>query len=160
MIMTPTRAAIGISPTMSPSPTTRISRKTSPQAGLMQIGELAEQTGLSLRTIRHYDDEGLLTPSARSAGGFRLYSRDDLERLLVIRRMKPLGFSIDEMRDLLTLIHDLAVPDLTPARRTDLGARLTAFIGNARDRREKLRTQLGMAEEFVERLEELQKSQT
>ena len=78
----------------------------------------------------------------------------------MIRRMKPLGFSIDEMRDLLTLIRDLAVPDLTPARRTDLGARPTAFIGNARDRREKLRTQLGMAEEFVERLEELQKSLT
>lgn len=127
-----------------------------PQVGLMQIGELSEKTGLSLRTIRHYDDEDLLTPSARSAGGFRLYSRDDLERLLVIRRMKPLGFSIDEMRDLLDLIHDLAASDLTAARRAELGGRLHAFISNAKDRREKLRTQLGMAEEFVDRLEALQ----
>ena len=126
------------------------------QVALMQIGELAEKTGLSLRTIRHYDDERLLNPSARSAGGFRLYSQDDLDRLMVIRRMKPLGFSIDEMRDLLALIHDLAAPDLAQEKHAELNGRLSTFIGNARDRRERLRTQLAMAEEFVERLEALQ----
>ena len=126
------------------------------QIGLMQIGELAEQTGLSLRTIRHYDDEGLLNPSARSAGGFRLYSRDDLDRLLVIRRMKPLGFSIDEMRDLLSLIDQLADADVPAARRETLAARLDGFVTNAKERRERLRTQLAMAEEFIDRLEALQ----
>ena len=122
------------------------------QSMLMQIGELAERSGLSLRTIRHYDDEGLLTPSARSAGGFRLYSADDLERLLVIRRMKPLGFSIDEMRELLAIVHDLAAPDLTPQRRAELSSRLRAFADTARTRREALRAQLAMADEFVDRL--------
>ena len=124
-------------------------------ATLMQIGELADRTGLSLRTIRHYDDEGLLNPSARSSGGFRLYSVSDLERLLVIRRMKPLGFSIDEMRELLAIIQELADLELHPARQRELGSQLASFTENARERRERLRTQLGMAEEFVERLEQI-----
>lgn len=124
-------------------------------SALMQIGELAERASLSLRTIRHYDDEGLLTPSARSAGGFRLYSGDDLERLLVIRRMKPLGFSIDEMRDLLALIHELGRQSLDSGRRSELSGQLAAFTEAAAQRRDKLRSQLVMAEEFVEHLEQL-----
>ena len=117
---------------------------------LMQIGELADRAGLSLRTIRHWEEEGLIVPSARSAGGFRLYSGADFERLLLIRRMKPLGFSIEEMRELLATIHaldaDAKDPD-HPAR-----ARLAGFVMQAQERREKLRTQLDMADEFVERL--------
>lgn len=128
---------------------------TEPTMALMQIGELADRTGLSLRTIRHYDDEGLLNPSARSAGGFRLYSADDLDRLLVIRRMKPLGFSIDEMRELLAVVDALADTASDAARKPELARRLAAFTENARERRQKLRTQLAMADEFVERLETL-----
>ncbi|WP_246158433.1 MerR family transcriptional regulator [Catellatospora sichuanensis] len=74
----------------------------------MQIGEAAERTGLSIRTIRHYDEAGLVVPSARSEGGFRLYTQADLDRLAVIKRMKPLGFTLEEMRDLLTLLDALA----------------------------------------------------
>ncbi|WP_043368340.1 MerR family DNA-binding transcriptional regulator, partial [Mycolicibacterium conceptionense] len=48
----------------------------------MQIGEVAARTELSIKTIRHYDEVGLVTPSARSAGGFRLYTADDVNRLL------------------------------------------------------------------------------
>ena len=46
---------------------------------------------------------GLVTPSARSAGGFRLYTHGDVERLRTIRRMKPLGFTLEEIGELLTL---------------------------------------------------------
>jgi MerR family transcriptional regulator, copper efflux regulator len=120
-------------------------------AALMQIGELAERTGLSLRTIRHYDDEGLLTPSARSAGGFRLYSATDLDRLLVIRRMKPLGFSIDEMRELLAVVDELTAGTGTDGAR----ARLEEFRTAARDRRDTLQIQLSRAEEFVATLDAL-----
>lgn len=67
----------------------------------MQIGEVAARTELSLRTIRHYEETGLVVPSARSQGGFRLYTETDVARLMVIRRMKPLGFTLDQMRDLL-----------------------------------------------------------
>ncbi len=78
---------------------------------LMQIGEVADRTELSIRTVRHYEDIGLITPSERSAGGFRLYTDSDIERLLVIRRMKPLGFSLAQMRELLDAFDSLNAPN-------------------------------------------------
>lgn len=59
---------------------------------------------MSLRTLRHYDEIGLLQPSGRSDGGFRLYTEEDLERLLVIRRMKPLGFTLEEMHEVMGVV--------------------------------------------------------
>lgn len=144
---------VSLSRMRSPPPAKQNQVPIETAAALMQIGELADKTGLSLRTIRHYDDEGLLNPSARSSGGFRLYSADDLDRLLVIRRMKPLGFSIDEMRELLAVIHYLADVTLNAGRTFGLRQRLAHFTKIARERRVNLRTQLAMAEEFVERLE-------
>ncbi|SNC73394.1 MerR HTH family regulatory protein [Kytococcus aerolatus] len=81
---------------------------------LAHIGEVAERTGLSHRTIRYYEEMGLVVPSARTEGGFRLYSEADVERLQLITPMKPLGFSIDEIRELLDALDTLAatkVPD-------------------------------------------------
>ena len=68
---------------------------------LLQIGEVAEGTGLSLRTIRYYEEVGLIVPETRTDGGFRLYTDDQLHRLALIRRMKPLGFTLEEMREVL-----------------------------------------------------------
>ncbi|MEX0790718.1 MAG: MerR family transcriptional regulator, partial [Actinomycetota bacterium] len=65
-----------------------------------QIGEAAESVGLSLRTIRHYEEIGLVPPSGRTSGGFRLYTEEDIERLRLVKHMKPLDFSLEEMRDL------------------------------------------------------------
>ena len=81
-----------------------------------QIGEVAERVGLSLRTVRHYDEAGLVVPSGRTPGGFRLYTDDDIERLALIKRMKPLGFTLDEMRELLALRDRLV--GTAPTRRT------------------------------------------
>jgi MerR family copper efflux transcriptional regulator len=117
----------------------------------MHIGELAEKTGLSLRTIRHYDEVGLLKPAGRTDGGFRLYSHDDFTRLMLIRRMKPLGFSLEEMTDLLRIIDTLSGGDPgsdSPAVR----AELDDFIDEAVRRRAKLQEQLGMPDEFLELL--------
>lgn len=119
------------------------------QIGTMHIGELAERTGLSLRTLRHYDDIGLLTPSGRSDGGFRLYTSDDEARLLLIRRMKPLGYSLEAMGDLLKVIDGLASD---PASQ-DLRAHLEAIRAEARERRDRLRDQLDAADEFIQQLE-------
>lgn len=115
--------------------------------GTMHIGELADRAGMSLRTIRHYDEVGLLVPSGRTTGGFRVYTERDLERLLVIRRMKPLGFSLDEMRDLLTIVDGLPGTDAedTAAR----AVRLDAFLQDARDRHAQLVERAGMAQEFI-----------
>jgi MerR family copper efflux transcriptional regulator len=111
----------------------------------MQIGELAERTGMSLRSLRHYDEIGLLVPSARTDGGFRLYTDADLERLLLIRRMKPLGYSLDEMRSL------LAVAD-APTDDAASRARLAEFVVDAEGRRARLERDLAWADEFLELL--------
>ncbi len=75
---------------------------------LVQIGVIAERVGLSLRSVRYYEELGLVTPSARSEGGFRLYGPVEEERLRVIKTMKPLGFTLDDMRDLISLLDDAA----------------------------------------------------
>ncbi|MFI5547782.1 MerR family transcriptional regulator [Streptomyces sp. NPDC051815] len=121
----------------------------------MQIGEVATRTELSLRTIRHYEETGLVTPSARSQGGFRLYTESDVARLMVIRRMKPLGFTLDQMRDLLEATDRLdsgaepADAELTDAERRELLDRVRAYERSATEQVDRLRTQLSRAEEFA-----------
>lgn len=117
----------------------------------MQIGEVAERTGLSLRTIRHYEEVGLVAPSARSKGGFRLYTEADVERLMVIRRMKPLDFSLEEMRDLLEITDKIAVTDGSPGgeEKERLRERLDSYRKVADARCETLRAQLMAAEDFA-----------
>ncbi len=117
---------------------------------LMRIGELAERTGLSLPTLRHYDETGLLSPSARTVGKFRMYSEADYEKLMVIRRMKPLGFTVDEMRRVLVVVEGLRQsPALPESDRSALLDVLRQFISEAEQRRKKLRRQLDRADEFI-----------
>ena len=113
---------------------------------MMHIGELAERTGLSLRTIRHYDEIGLLTPSGRSGGGFRLYTEEDHDRLMLIRRMKPLGYSLEQMGDLLRALDNASPSSIDPESSYRI---LADFRRDAEERREKLAQQLGMADEFL-----------
>lgn len=110
---------------------------------MKQIGEVAERTGLSLRTLRHYDEVGLLSPSARSDGGFRLYTDDDVDKLLVIRRMKPLGYSLEEMLTVMRAIE--GAEDAHP---------LAPMLAEARERRDRLSRHLEMADEFIALLEQ------
>ncbi|MEF3113496.1 MerR family transcriptional regulator [Streptomyces chrestomyceticus] len=115
----------------------------------MQIGEVAARTELSLRTIRHYEETGLVTPSARSQGGFRLYTEADVARLTVVRRMKPLGFTLDQMRDLLDATDRLDAGELPASERAALLERIRGYERDATEQVEKLRTQLARAEEFA-----------
>ncbi|MFJ2172491.1 MerR family transcriptional regulator [Streptomyces sp. NPDC087851] len=116
----------------------------------MQIGEVAARTELSLRTIRHYEETGLVVPSARSQGGFRLYTETDVARLMVIRRMKPLGFTLEQMRDLLDATDRLdADGGLPGAEHQELVERVRAFEQAAAERVADLRKQLGRAEDFA-----------
>jgi DNA-binding transcriptional MerR regulator len=72
-----------------------------PQAEkLLAIGEISEKTGLSPRTVRYWEELGLLPGVRRRAGGRRVYGRDELERLRFILRLKSLGLALDEIRDL------------------------------------------------------------
>jgi DNA-binding transcriptional MerR regulator len=97
--------------------------------GLLHIGEVAERVGLSLRTVRYYEEIGLVTPSARTEGGFRLYSESDVERLRVVKPMKPLGYALEEMGPLLALIEQGAAPD--SLTRADLEGLVAGLGANA-----------------------------
>lgn len=115
----------------------------------VHIGAVAERTGLSLRTLRHWDEVGLVTPSGRTDGGFRLYTEADVERILLVRRMKPLGFSLDEMAELLDVADRLAAGQTTGVDGTVLRDRLDQFVATARERRADLARKLDMADELI-----------
>ncbi|GAA3944528.1 MerR family transcriptional regulator [Amorphoplanes auranticolor] len=117
----------------------------------MQIGEAAERVGLSIRTIRHYEEVGLVVPSARSEGRFRLYTETDLDRLRVIKQMKPLGFTLEEMRDLLQTLDELATTQ--GDQRAALQDRLSMFHTAAQTRVQALREQLATAEQFARQIQ-------
>ena len=118
----------------------------------MQIGEVAERTALSLRTIRYYEEASLVTPSTRTVGGFRLYTESDCERLQLIKQMKPLGFSLDEMRNLLHVLDRLAA-GAEEAGKDALIERLHDFTHNAEERCEQLGEQLAAANGFASMLQ-------
>ena len=113
----------------------------------MQIGDVAERTGLSLRTIRYYEEAELVAPSTRTPGGFRLYTEADCDRLELVRQMKPLGFSLDEVRDLLDILDrlDSVGPDTDAATADVLGERLERFARAAQERCDRLSEQLAEA---------------
>ncbi|MBV9119779.1 MAG: MerR family transcriptional regulator [Chloroflexi bacterium] len=70
-------------------------------SGYLQIGEAASRTGLTQRTLRYYEELGLLKPASRMEGGFRLYSGEDMERIDYIKNLRDvLGFSLAEIRDM------------------------------------------------------------
>ncbi|WP_341242137.1 MerR family transcriptional regulator [uncultured Nocardioides sp.] len=124
----------------------------------MQIGEVAALTGLSLRTLRYYEEVGLVTPSARSAGGFRLYTAVDVDRFELVKRMKPLDFSLEDMRGLLAVVDALdAEPD--EAERARLLGELESLRAAAEERVDTLRTRLAWAEEFAAGLDERVRAQ-
>ena len=119
--------------------------------GMHQIGEVAEAVELSLRTIRHYEEVGLVPPSGRSAGGFRLYTDDDVERLRLVKQMKPLDFTLGEMRELLDVRGRLAAAG-SGHERAGLAERLELFAAAAERRCETLRDQLDAAQAMAEAL--------
>lgn len=118
----------------------------------LQIGEVAARTELSIKTIRHYDDVGLVKPSARTAGGFRLYTMADVNRLLAIRRMKPLGFTLDEMRELLAALETLRNPTITKTERVQAVSYLSECHARAQEACQKLTRQLAYARELTAQL--------
>lgn len=72
----------------------------------MQIGELAAANGVSAKMVRHYESIGLLPRPARRDSGYRDYGTADLHRLRFVRRARDLGFSVEQMRELLRLWAD------------------------------------------------------
>ena len=74
--------------------------------GFMTVGEVAKKMGVTVRTLQYYDKEGLLSPSAESEGGRRLYTDKDLITLHQIISLKSLGFSLDDIKErLISLVN-------------------------------------------------------
>ena len=71
----------------------------------MNVGEAARLSGLPAKTIRYYEDIGLISP-LRASNGYRDYSQDDIHRLSFLRRARAHGFSIDDCRQLMALYRD------------------------------------------------------
>lgn len=69
----------------------------------MQIGDLAKSAGVPIDTVRYYERQGILPAPQRRSSGYRNYDADDVARLRFIRRAKTLGFTLEEIRDLLAL---------------------------------------------------------
>ena len=105
----------------------------------MKIGELARSTGATVKTIRFYEDQGLMPAAPRTESGYRIYEKADVERLGFIRSAKRLGMSLEEIRGVLQL-HDLNEPTCVHVRALldDKIARIELALKELRDFRREL----------------------
>lgn len=100
----------------------------------LTVGQVAERFGVTVRTLHHYDDVGLLRPSERSAGGYRLYTEDDLLRLRHVVVYRRLGFPLERIEELLAaadpgsvLVHRRRQRESVLARQAELADIVTAI---------------------------------
>jgi MerR family copper efflux transcriptional regulator len=103
--------------------------KSRPVQGTMRIGELAELSGVSAKTIRYYEDIGLLPPPGRLASGYRDYEPSTLDRLAFIRAAQAVGLSLGEIRGIVALRDEGQTPcghvlDLLRTRSAELDRRI------------------------------------
>jgi DNA-binding transcriptional MerR regulator len=131
-----------------------------PNEPFLQIGEVADRTGVTQRTLRFYEERGLLKPPQRMEGGFRLYSENDVQRVERIRQMQNLlGLSLAEIKDMVeaeevreelraTYRPDLEIPEriarfekrieITERQQSIINAKLTAMNDMKKDLDERM----------------------
>lgn len=95
----------------------------------MKIGELARATSTRVETVRYYEQIGLLAPPARTSSNYRAYGPEHLARLSFIRRARDLGFTLDAVRELMTLADDSsrscqAVDDIAGAHLAEIDRKI------------------------------------
>src|SRR5918912_470566 len=114
---------------------------------LVRVGEVAERLGVSPRTIKYYEELGLIEPEARSQGGFRLYGEEDVRRLERILRMKGMGYSLAAIQEL------LAIRDV--AQEADKVTVLRTAARRLKDREEEVATRIRQMREDLKQAEAL-----
>ena len=119
-----------------------------------QIGAVAQLVHLSLRTLRYWEEEGLIKPTARTSGGFRMYSEADIERVRLVRSMKAADLSIEELRELLAAVEAVRGAG-GDEERAAAAERVAAFVRRVRERLEILRGRMAETEEAALWLEAL-----
>ena len=115
-----------------------------------QIGEVAERVGLSLRTIRYYEEIGLVSPSGRTEGGFRLYTDADIERLRLVKALKPVGMSLDTLGELMECVDLLR--EGTAAEAGEAERRLEGVVALALRQCDEMEDRLAAARDTLDRL--------
>lgn len=94
------------------------SADAAPRPQRYQIGEVAERTGVTQRTLRFYEEKGLLDPPERMDGGFRLYSDEDINRVIYVRQLQQfLGFTLSEIKEMVEAEEELK--QIAATRRPD-----------------------------------------
>ena len=97
--------------------------------GYMKVGELAKMAGITVRTLQYYDKEGLLTPSAESEGGFRLYNDNDVAKLAQILLMKQLGFGLADIKKRIPLLETpVGVVDVLTEHRAEIRKKIDSLM--------------------------------
>jgi len=119
---------------------------------LIRVGEAAERLEVSPRTIKYYEEIGLVEPEERSTGGFRLYGSREIERLERILKMKSIGYSLAAIRELLAVRETAQEADRVTVLRTAT-EHLREREREASGRIRKIRADLGRAEALREELE-------
>jgi DNA-binding transcriptional MerR regulator len=126
-------------------------------AGELRIGEAAARVGVSSRTLRYYEELGLLTPSGRTPGGARRYTDDDIGRLEHIRELQELmGFNLEEILEVVRIEDRLAglraewLAGRPPERRAEILAEAMRYNANLRARVE---AKIARLDQFLERLD-------
>lgn len=84
----------------------------------MNISEVAKKTGLTSKTIRFYEEKGLMTAPNRADNGYRFYGEKHIEELTLLRQARQVGFTLDECRELVSLFHDKSRHSADVKRRT------------------------------------------
>lgn len=120
---------------------------------MMKIGEVAERAGVSLRTLRHYDTIGLLPPSGRSDGGFRLYTEADCQRLETIQGMTALDWPLERVTEVMRTLTELEAPR-TGSRHHALLLDLAQDAAEAQGQRHQLAEKLNRADRFITTLQD------
>lgn len=108
---------------------------------MLRIGELARRAGLTVRTLHHYDAIGLLRPSTRSEGGYRLYGKEDIARLPAIQALRHLGLSLEDIRRLLAEGGNATLPAILEQQMRALDRQLEQ-VRQLRERLSLLQSQL------------------
>ena len=107
----------------------------------LKIGEVSKRTGIGVETVRFYEREGLIAPPPRGSSGYRAYPADVVRRLAFIRHAKELGFTLKEIRELLSLRVDPKASCSTVKKRAQVKvADIEERIGSLRKMRRTLRT--------------------
>lgn len=123
------------------------------KAAVVLIGEFATRTGLSQRTVRHYEERKVLQASGRSESGYRFYTTGDVDRAHAVRIMRALALTTTEIRsalETLDLVESDAETSMTTIRRA-----LTELVVDFERRESELREKTEIARDFVTMLRAL-----